>query len=135
MQDQPVRQAMDPDGAAQIEAYVAKIQNLLSLAHPFHVVSLALKTFQVSNARDDGNSIGSACVCVDFLRTKSWRKAKDKKKYCVLLSGFDMTAAPAVEILEFGPKTTKQFPKVGLKAAERLDNFAIFSSISSSYVF
>ena len=38
MQDQPVRQHMDPEGAAQIENYVAKIEALLRLQQPFHVV-------------------------------------------------------------------------------------------------
>ena len=38
MQDQPVRQHMDPEGAAQIEHYVAKIEALLRLQQPFHVV-------------------------------------------------------------------------------------------------
>ena len=38
MQDQPVRKHMDPDGAAQIDEYVARIEGLLTLAQPFHVV-------------------------------------------------------------------------------------------------
>jgi len=38
MQDQPVRQHMDPEGAAQIEHYVAKIEALLRLQQPFHVI-------------------------------------------------------------------------------------------------
>ena len=38
MQDQPVRQHTDPEGAAQIEHYVAKIEALLRLQQPFHVV-------------------------------------------------------------------------------------------------
>ena len=37
-QDQPVRKHMDPEGAAQIETYVAKIEDLLGLKQPFHVV-------------------------------------------------------------------------------------------------
>ena len=40
MQDQPVRQHMDPEGAAQIENYVAKIEALLGLQQPFHVVRI-----------------------------------------------------------------------------------------------
>lgn len=72
MQDQPVRQHMDPDGAAQIEAYVAKIESLLSLAHPFHVVSLSLKTFQCSTRWWKFNWF---CVCVVFC-TKSGGKAR-----------------------------------------------------------
>ena len=42
MQDQPVRQHMDPEGAAQIENYVAKIEALLGLQQPFHVVRSVL---------------------------------------------------------------------------------------------
>ena len=39
MQDQPVRIHMDPDGAAQIEDYVNKIENqLISLSSAFHLV-------------------------------------------------------------------------------------------------
>ena len=37
-QDQPVRKHMDPEGAAQIDNYVAKIEDLLGLKEPFHVV-------------------------------------------------------------------------------------------------
>ena len=37
-QDQPVRKHMDPEGAKQIDDYVAKIESLLTLAQPFHVV-------------------------------------------------------------------------------------------------
>ena len=38
MQDQPVRKHMDPEGAAQIEEYVNKIENqLLSLSSSFHL--------------------------------------------------------------------------------------------------
>lgn len=39
-QDQAVRKHMDPDGAKQIDDYVAKIEALLTVAEPFHVVSL-----------------------------------------------------------------------------------------------
>ncbi len=37
-QDQPVRRHIDPDGAQKIDDYVAKIEALLGLAEPFHVV-------------------------------------------------------------------------------------------------
>ena len=37
-QDQPVRRLMDPEGAKQIDDYVAKIESLLTLKEPFHVV-------------------------------------------------------------------------------------------------
>ena len=37
-QDQPVRKHLDPEGAKQIEEYVAKIEALLTLNQPFHVV-------------------------------------------------------------------------------------------------
>ena len=40
-QDQPVRKHMDPEGAAQIDNYVAKIEALLGLKEPFHVVSVS----------------------------------------------------------------------------------------------
>ena len=39
-QDQPVRQHMDPEGAKQIDAYVKKIEDLLTLKENFYVVSL-----------------------------------------------------------------------------------------------
>ena len=38
-QDQPVRRHMDPEGAKQIDEYVKKIESLLTLTEPFHVVS------------------------------------------------------------------------------------------------
>jgi len=37
-QDQPVRRLMDPEGAKQIDDYVAKIESLLTLKEPFHVI-------------------------------------------------------------------------------------------------
>merc|ERR1740122_55488 len=37
-QDQPVRRLMDPEGAKQIDDYVAKIESLLTLKDPFHVI-------------------------------------------------------------------------------------------------
>ena len=37
-QDQLVRKHMDPEGAKQIDDYVAKIEALLDLNRPFHVV-------------------------------------------------------------------------------------------------
>ena len=39
-QDQPVRRHMDPEGADQIDAYVAKIKDLTELKEPFHVVRI-----------------------------------------------------------------------------------------------
>ena len=42
-QDQPVRRLMDPEGAKQIDDYVAKIESLLTLKDPFHVVRIFLK--------------------------------------------------------------------------------------------
>ena len=41
-QDQPVRRHMDPEGAAKIEEYVAKIKDLLEVRVPFHIVSAIL---------------------------------------------------------------------------------------------
>ena len=41
-QDQPVRRLMDPEGAKQIDDYVAKIESLLTLKDPFHVVRMFL---------------------------------------------------------------------------------------------
>ena len=41
-QDQPVRRHMDPEGAAKIEEYVAKINDLLEVRIPFHIVSAIL---------------------------------------------------------------------------------------------
>ena len=38
-QDQPVRRHMDPEGAAKIEEYVAKIHEVLEVKIPFHIVS------------------------------------------------------------------------------------------------
>merc|ERR1719458_1764355 len=37
-QDQPVRRHMDPEGAAKIEEYVAKINDLLEVRIPFHIL-------------------------------------------------------------------------------------------------
>ena len=39
-QDQPVRRHMDPEGAKQIDEYVEKIENLLTVKEAFHIVSL-----------------------------------------------------------------------------------------------
>ena len=41
-QDQPVRRLMDSEGAKQIDDYVAKIESLLTLKEPFHVVRILL---------------------------------------------------------------------------------------------
>ena len=38
-QDQPVRRHMDPEGAKQIDEYVEKIENLLTVKEAFHIVS------------------------------------------------------------------------------------------------
>ena len=38
-QDQPVRRHMDPEGAKQIDEYVDKIENLLTVKEAFHIVS------------------------------------------------------------------------------------------------
>lgn len=38
-QDQPVRRIMAPDDAEKIDAYVKRIEDLLSLCQPFHIVS------------------------------------------------------------------------------------------------
>ena len=45
-QDQPVRRHMDPEGAAKIEEYVAKIKDLLEVRIPFHIVS-AVTQFRI----------------------------------------------------------------------------------------
>ena len=37
-QDQPVRRHMDPDGAEQIDKFVQKIEDLINLKEPFHLV-------------------------------------------------------------------------------------------------
>ena len=42
-QDQPVRRHMDPEGAKQIDEYVEKIENLLTVKEAFHIVSKKLK--------------------------------------------------------------------------------------------
>ena len=42
-QDQPVRRHMDPEGAKQIDEYVEKIENLLTVKEAFHIVSLSYK--------------------------------------------------------------------------------------------
>lgn len=38
-QDQPVRRHMDPEGAAQIDAFVTKIEELRDMSKPFTLVS------------------------------------------------------------------------------------------------
>ena len=38
-QDQPVRRAREPEDAAQIDIYIKRIEDLLNLNQPFHVVS------------------------------------------------------------------------------------------------
>ena len=38
-QDQPVRIHQDPEGAAKVEEYVAKIKDILEVKIPFHIVS------------------------------------------------------------------------------------------------
>ena len=42
-QDQPVRRHMDPEGAKQIDEYVEKIENLLTVKEAFHIVSKKLE--------------------------------------------------------------------------------------------
>ena len=38
-QDQPVRRALEPEDAAKIDSYVKRIEDLISLNQPFHIVS------------------------------------------------------------------------------------------------
>jgi zinc finger protein len=38
-QDQPLRRANEPEDADKIETYVKRIEDLLNLNQPFHVVS------------------------------------------------------------------------------------------------
>ena len=39
-QDQPVRRHLNPEDAEQIDEYIKKIETLIELSEPFHVVSL-----------------------------------------------------------------------------------------------
>ena len=41
-QDQAVRRVMAPDDADKIDAYVKRIEDLLTVSQPFHLVSLQL---------------------------------------------------------------------------------------------
>ncbi len=41
-QDQPVRRALDPDGAQQIDAFVDKVKGLMTAEQAFHIVSRVL---------------------------------------------------------------------------------------------
>ena len=63
-QDQPVRRHMDPEGAAKIEEYVAKIKDLLEVRVPFHIVSailsLNLGSFIVLIRENDEEEIDSS---------------------------------------------------------------------------
>ena len=56
-QDQPVRRLMDPEGAKQIDDYVAKIESLLTLKDPFHVVRIFMKQYC------DLTEISQFCAC------------------------------------------------------------------------
>ena len=39
-QDQPVRRAMAPEDAEKIDSFIKRIEDLLNLNQPFHIVSL-----------------------------------------------------------------------------------------------
>ena len=54
-QDQPVRRLMDPEGAKQIDDYVAKIESLLTLKEPFHVVRSLIFIHIESNLKQKRN--------------------------------------------------------------------------------
>jgi zinc finger protein len=41
-QDQPVRRALEPEDAARIDSYIKRIEDLLNLNQPFHMVSFLL---------------------------------------------------------------------------------------------
>ncbi len=38
-QDQPLRKTLDPEAASKIDEFIVKIEDLLALKSPFHVVS------------------------------------------------------------------------------------------------
>jgi zinc finger protein len=38
-QDQPVRREREPEDAAQIDTFIKRIEDLLNLNQPFHIVS------------------------------------------------------------------------------------------------